>query len=125
MRRYYVIGSIIAVVLAILIFVGIAIYCYAALGKMKSQAKDFAEDTIVLRYYLSDDYDNAEIVYIRITDKNNYSISRIPTKEGYAFAGLCDGKDPTGATVYVDLTGRGIRPLSRDIILYPIFTESL
>lgn len=125
MKRYWVIATIVAIGLAVLIFVGVGIYTGVAVGSSKSQAKKFTQDTVALRYYMSDDYDNAEIVYMRITNKSNYSLTKLPFKAGYEFVGLYDGTDYATATVYVDRTGKGIKPLTGDILLYPIFVENM
>ncbi len=123
MKKYYIIGSIIAIILFIIMFSINAIATTVDADKAIKEAKDYQSKIIQVRYYVNDDYLNAEVRTIIITDGNNYNIPYEPNKEGYLFIGWYDSIDTSYATQYTDSKGNGIVALTSDILLYPIFEE--
>ena len=123
MKKYYLIGSIVAVVIFILTFSVLCIMMVVHTNNQKKQTENLQNDIVIVRYFTDDDYDSAEVVYIQVTDKNNYKIYDLPQKEGYFFSGLYDGPDYNLSTLYVDSNGNGIVPLTSEILLYPIFVK--
>ena len=124
MKFYYIGGVIGGIVLGLLLW---GIVSMASCSKANKIADKYEDNevkyTYELRYFMDDDYDNAEVVFIRVHNASNYSISKIPSKEGYNFVGLYDGSDPTISVLYVSTDGRGLVPLTRDTLLYPVFEK--
>lgn len=123
MKKYYLIGSIIAVLVFIVMFIIVGVSSSNSSNKRKEQIEDIKNNTVVLRYFENDDFDNSRIIYVRIMDKTNYQITDLPSKEGYRFVGLYNGADYNTAQIYVDSNGYGVVPLTEDILLYPVFVE--
>jgi hypothetical protein len=121
MKAYYITGAIVAVLALFLSFAITGISSCVSGNKQISDVKDKMSDSVVVRYYMSDDYDNAQIVYLRVYDTDNYSIEKFPRKTGYTFAGLYDGKDYLTSQLYVTGDGYGIKTLTQDVLLYPVF----
>ena len=122
MKKYYIIGSIIAMILFIIMFSIYAIATTVDADKAIKEAKDYQSKIIQVRFYVNDDYLNAEVRTIIITDRNNYNIPYEP-KEGYLFRGWYDSADISYGTQYTDSKGNGIVALTSDVLLYPIFEE--
>lgn len=122
MKKYYIIGSIIAMILFIIMFSIYAIATTVDADKAIKEAKDYQSKIIQVRFYVNDDYLNAEVRTIIITDGNNYNIPYEP-KEGYLFRGWYDSADISYGTQYTDSKGNGIVALTSDVLLYPIFEE--
>ena len=121
MKKYYKIGSIVAIVFFLIAFmIGSISSCSST--KKRQKEIDIESDAVILRYFADDDYDNAEVIYMRIKNKENYKIE-IPTKQGYIFSGLYDGTDYKTSVQYVDSNGNSLVPLTQDILLYSIFIE--
>ena len=122
MKYYYIFGIGGGILLSLLLW---GIVSMASCSKANKIADKYdrneVENTYELRYFMDDDYDRAEVVYVRIHDAKNYSITRIPSKEGYNFVGLYDGRDPSISTLYISTDGRGLVTLTRDVLLYPVF----
>lgn len=123
MKKYYLIGSIIAVIVFFIMFILGCISAFDSSNKRKEQIGEIENNTVVLRYYENDDFDNSRIIYVRLMDKTNYQITNLPSKEGYRFVGLYNGADYNTAQIYVDSNGYGVVPLTEDILLYPVFVE--
>lgn len=123
MKKYYIIGSIAAVAVFLITFMVIGIASCSSSNKRQKEVENIESNVVILRYYADDDYDNAEVIYMQITNKDNYKIDRVPTKKGYIFSGLYDRPDYKTATQYVDSNGNCLVPLTTDILLYPIFVE--
>ena len=68
MKKYYIIGSIIAIILFIIMFSISAIATTVDADKAIKEAKDYQSKIILVRYYVNDDYLNAEVRTIIITD---------------------------------------------------------
>lgn len=121
MKKYYLIGTISAVVLFALTIA--VLWCIYAVykGKTKDLITDLENNSVVLRYYTDEEFDSAEVVYIRIRDKENYQLDQLPVKEGFIFIGLFDvGTDQQ----YVTSDGYGIVALTDDVLLYAKFQEA-
>lgn len=123
MKKYYIIGSIAAVVVFLIGFMIVGIAQCSSTNKRQKEIEDIENNLVILRYYTDDDYNNAEVIYMQILDKDNYKIDKIPTKQGYIFSGLYDGTDYKTSTQYVDSNGNNLVSLTKDILLYPIFVE--
>lgn len=123
MKKYYIIGSIIAMTLFIIMFSISAIVTTVNADKAIKEAKDYQSKIIQVRYYVNDDYLNAEVRTIIITDRKNYKIPYVPVKNGYLFIGWYDSADISYGTQYTDSKGNGTVTLTSDILLYPIFEE--
>ena len=123
MKKYYIIGSIIAIILFIIMFSISAIATTVDADKAIKEAKDYQSKIILVRYYVNDNYLNAEVRTIIITDGKNYKIPYVPVKNGYLFIGWYDSADISYGTRYTDSKGNGIVTLTSDILLYPIFEE--
>lgn len=124
MKLYYIGGIVGGIVLGLLLWGIVSMASCSKANKITGKYEDNeVKHTYELRYFMDDDYDNAEVVYIRVHDGSNYSISRIPTKAGYNFVGLYDGPDSTIGVLYVGTDGHGLMPLTRDILLYPVFEK--
>ena len=123
MKKYYIIGSIAAVAIFLITIMVIGIASCVMSNNFKNEIADIESNVVILRYYTDDDYDNAEIIYMQIMDKDNYKIDKIPNKQGYIFSGLYDGTDYKTSTQYVDSNGYNLVSLTKDILLYPIFVK--
>ncbi len=123
MKKYYILGTIAAVVVFLIGFMIVGIAQCSSTNKRQKEIEDIENNLVILRYYTDDDYNNAEVIYMQILDKDNYKIDKIPTKQGYIFSGLYDGTDYKTSTQYVDSNGNNLVSLTKDILLYPIFVE--
>lgn len=119
MKRYYSVGAIIALIIFVFWFCLMGIQ---ACGDYNYNVKEI-ESQVTLRYYLNDDFENAEVVMKKVKLNSQYSISELPQKDGYVFAGLYDGTDIATSKCYVDSEGTGLIYLTQDTLLYPIFSE--
>lgn len=123
MKIYYMIGCGAAVLAFFLtMFIVGMVSCGSASGK-KSDVEDIAENTVVVRYYMSDDYDNAEVKYMTVTPGADFRLSSIPHKDGYNLSGLYDDEDFNRGTLYIDSNGNSLITVTSDILLYPVFVK--
>ena len=121
MKKYYLIGTIAAIVLFALTIA--VLWCVYAVykGRVDDLITDLDNNSVVLRYYSDEEFDSAEVIYIRIRDKENYRLDQIPVKEGSVFVGLFDTKTDRQ---YVTSDGYGMVTLTDDILLYAKFREA-
>ena len=126
LKIYYIIGAIVAVVLFLIMLTITSISATVAAKKEIKDTKQYGKDTIVIRCYMDDDYDNAVVKYVRISPKNatNLDAKYIPEKEGYDFCGYYDSADYTSGNVVVTANGFFVKVPSEATLLYPLFTES-
>lgn len=122
MKAYYI-GCILGGIVIGLILLGVCsiVSCSSANKIQDEYVKYEVENTLELRYYLDDDYENAKVAYVRVYDGADYEIKQIPKKEGYNFVGLFSSPDPETRVLYVGTNGRGVAPLSGNMLLYPVF----
>ncbi len=118
MKAYYLIGSGVAILLALIMFCVVGIANCSSKNHEKKDVKGHLHDCMV-RYY-TDDSDDAPIEYLLVEkgDFVNVKLESTPYKE---FAGFYDGKDFMTANQYVDNQGNGVVAITEDIVLYPIF----
>ena len=123
MKVYYLGGVVLAVVLFLVLF---AITGIAGCSESKKEIKEIKQaekDTIVIRYYDSDNIEQAGVRYVRV-DKDDTSVTLVvPRKAGYTFAGFYDGPDPDTAMCYADSNGELYVLPQQSILLYPVFTR--
>ena len=124
MKKYYGFGFLIAIVG---FFLALAIAGISSCNKASNQIdsdKNYGQNTIIVRYYMDNDIDNAKISFIRLRKEDNKVGSKLgtmPIKNGYTFAGLYDGADYNSSTWYVGSDGSILQPLYDGITLYAIF----
>lgn len=124
MKKYYGFGFLIAIVG---FFLALAIAGISSCTKANNQIdsdKNYGQNTIIVRYYMDNDIENARISFLRLRKEDNKVGSKLetmPTKKGYTFAGLYDGTDYINSNWYVGSDGSIMQPLYDGIILYSIF----
>ena len=123
MKNYYISGILGGILLFIITFIiSSCSSCTYQNGKI-DQAEDYAENKIILRYYLSDDYDNAAVGFKYVVKGNTFVIDAKPVKEGYRFMGWYDSPNINIARQYADANGYSLQSIQNDILLYPLFIE--
>ncbi len=122
MKKYYIIGSVTAIIIFLVMFALVGISSCVKGNKEIAAAKE-AGNSVVLRYFETDDYDTSKIIYLRISNSENYQLTQIPSKDGYTFGGLYDGPNYATSEIYVDSNGVGIKIPTQDILLYPVFIK--
>ena len=110
-----------SVVLAILVF---SVGCFWAMGENNSAAKQFdktAKASVTVRYFTSDDYENAGVMYMRVTDARDLVSLPVLAKDGSRFLGYFD--NTVGTHQWVDASGNWLQRPSSDLLLYPLYEE--
>lgn len=122
MKLYYFFGAAVALVLAIIVFIISGISGCVDKNRVKKGLNEY-EDWCNVRYFV-DETEDSEVKYMLVDDGTYLSFSqdKLPSKEGYVFAGFYNNRDFTIGTMYVDSLGNGYIPITEDIVLYPIFT---
>ena len=120
MRVYYIGGTIIAFLLAIVMFTLAGIGNCAMRRDERKTAEDKEENYVTIRYYM-DDNENAEVRYALVESGSKDFVLDIPSKDGYFFAGFYSGWDYNTSILYVNSMGKGVMKVTNDIILYPVF----
>lgn len=119
MKKYYSIGAIVALIIFIVLF---GVCGLSSCNDYRLKKKE-VEGCVALKYYMSDDFENAEVRHQNVKQNCDYRVWHLPQKAGYIFAGLYDGPDLANSKCYVDSEGKGLVYLTQDILLYPIFVE--
>lgn len=123
MKTYYISGIVGGILLFIITFIiGSCSSCTFENGLI-DKSEENAENKVVLRYYLSDDYNNSPVGFKYVEKGSSFVIDAKPTKEGYRFLGWYDNSNLNIARQYADYNGNSVQPLQGDIILYPIFIK--
>ena len=123
MGKYYGFGAISAVALFIIMFLVTGIHACSVNNDRKALKEQALNETIVIRYFMTDDYEHSDIKYIQFNENEKIDASELPKKEGYVFSGLYDGPDYITATPYVTSEGFFVKSPTSEILLYPVFTE--
>lgn len=123
MKGYYLTGIIGGITLFIIMFIiGCTSSCITE-NKHIDISGDNAENKIILRYYMSDDYANSQVGFMYVEKGKAFIIDYIPTKEGYRFLGWYDSANLSTARQFADFNGYSLQSIQSDMILYPIFVK--
>ena len=121
MGRYYLSCGIIGAILAVIVFIISSIGSCVNLNDVKKDVKGY-KDYCIVRYF-TDDEEDAKVEFKTVKEGTylEFSSSNLPYKEGYVFAGFYDDADFNYGTQYVNAEGEGLKQITEDVVLYPIF----
>lgn len=109
-------GAICAVIFILMILIGCLNCCQNA-----SHIDDM-EDTVAIRYYLSDG-DDAPVRYMRVEKGKGFEITTLPSSDGKTFVGLYTSDNPDTGMIIVGADGKSVVRADADMILYPVFVD--
>ena len=130
----FTIGIVVLIVFSIIVGIFTSIGSCASQKKQIKQTKEYASETVAIRYYYDvdyselgvPDYESAVIRYSRV-HKEDGQLS-VPMREGYVFNGYYSTPDFYPESLYADANGNIVRKLSNAderVILYPMFALSI
>ncbi len=122
MKEYYISGIIGGIVLFLISFGIVGCNTCRQENSMIDDAKEYAEELIVVRYYLSEDYLDSRVGFTYATKGEPFTITEKPTSAANTrFLGWYDSPNINTGRLVVDSNGNSIQTLQNDIILYPLF----
>lgn len=123
MKKYYL-GGFLGMILLFFLACPISCICSCAtINKYIDKAEKRAENTIILRYFDSDDYSNAKVYTVYIEKNKEFCINYNPVKEGCTFTGWYNSDNYYVGQIIADQNGKSIVTLSTDTLLYPMFRK--